>query len=72
MSHVERCFRDGFIADAPAMDKCLVRQVHQIVDNQPVIAFDVDCLAVASPGWIVVPVHVRNEGRVGHCGIAHP
>ena len=72
MSHVEGRFGDGFIADAPAMHERLVRQVHQIVDNQPVIAFDVNCLAVSGPGGIVVPVHVRNQRRVGHGGIAHP
>ena len=72
MSDVERRFGDCFIADAASVHERLVRQVHQIVDNQPVIAFDVNCLAVSCPGWIVVPVHVRNQRRVGHCGIAHP
>ena len=72
VSDIERRLRDGFIADAAAMDEGLVRQVHQIVDHQPVVAFDMNGLAVAGPGRIVVPVHVRNQRGIGHRGIAHP
>ena len=72
MGDIERRFGDGVIADAAAMHEGLVRQVHQIVDDQPVIAFDVDGLAVACPGRIVVPVHVGHQRGVGHCRIAHP
>jgi hypothetical protein len=72
MRDIERGFRDGFIADAAAMNEGLMREVHQIIDNHPVIAFDVDGLAVAGPGRIVIPVHVRNQRRIGQRRIAHP
>jgi len=72
MRDIERGFCDGFIADAATMDERLMREVHQIIDDQPVIAFDMNGLAVSGPGWIVVPVHVRNQRGISHRRIAHP
>ena len=55
----------GLLANAGAVDKGLMRQVHQVVDDQPVVALHRDQLAVAGPGRVVVPVHVGHQGRVG-------
>ena len=51
---------DGAVADARAMHECLVGQVHQVVDNQSVVALHVSGLAVSSPGRIVGPMQVRH------------
>ena len=72
MADIERGFRHGLVADAAAMHECLMGEIHQIIDDQPVIAFDMDGLAVSGPRRIVIPAHVRNQRRVGHRRIAHP
>ena len=72
MGDVERRFRHRFIADGGAVHKGLVRQIHQIVDDEAVVALHMDGLAVAGPGRIVIPVHVRHQRRIGERGIAHP
>src|SRR5262249_46770667 len=41
-------------------------------DDEAIVAFDVNGLAVASPGRIVVPVHVRHQRGIGQRRIAHP
>ena len=72
MGDVEGRLGDRIVADAGAVHKRLVRQVHQIVDDEAVVAFDVNGLAVAGPGRIVIPVHVRHQRGIGKRGIAHP
>ena len=72
MGDVERRFRHRFVADRGAVHKGLVREIHQIVDDEAVVALHMDGLAVAGPGRIVVPVHVRHQRRIGQRGIAHP
>ena len=72
MGDVERGFGDVVIADAGAMHESLVRQVHQIVDHEAVVALHMNGLAVAGPGRIVVPVHVGHQRRVRQRRIAHP
>ena len=62
-------FVDFLLADAGGMDVGFMRQVHQVVDHQPVIALDVKQAAAKSPGGVVVPLHVRDvvgvrQGRV--------
>ena len=54
------------------MHKGLVREVHQIVDHETVVAFHMNGLAVAGPVRIVVPAHVRHQRRIGQSRIAHP
>ncbi len=72
MGDVERRLGDRAIADARAVDEGLVGEIHQIVDDEPIIAFDGDELAVARPGRIVVPVQVGNLGGIGERRIARP
>ena len=72
MGRLERRFGDRIVADAGRVHEGLVRQVHQIVEHQAIVAFDVNGLAVAFPFRIVVPVQVRHLGRVGERGIARP
>ena len=72
MGDVERRLGDVLVADAGAVHEGLVGEVHQIVDHQAIVAFDVNGLAVAGPGRIVVPVHVRHQRRIGQRRIAHP
>ncbi|MNT08681.1 hypothetical protein D3C72_1434300 [compost metagenome] len=62
----------GVLTDGRAVHEGLVRQVHQVVEHQLVVAVGVDHLAVAGPFGIVVPVQVGDVGRVGQGGIAHP
>jgi hypothetical protein len=72
MGDVERRFGHRFIADGGAVHKSLVREVHEIVDDETVVAFDMNGLAVAGPAGIVVPVHVRYQRGIGQRRIAHP
>ena len=60
------------VANAGAVDKGLVGQVHQVVNHQAVVTFDVNHLAVAGPLGIVVPVHVRDQGRVSLGRVTRP
>jgi hypothetical protein len=60
------------VADRRAVHEGLVRQVHEVVDHEPVVAVDADHLAVAGPGGVVVPVHVGHERGVGLGRIAGP
>jgi hypothetical protein len=53
---LERHLGDRALADALPVDEGLVREVHQVVDDQLVAAFQVDQLAVAGPGGVVVPM----------------
>ena len=50
----------------------LVREVHQIIDHQSVIAFNVDQFAVRRPIGIVIPVQIWKTGWIGQRGISHP
>lgn len=45
-------------------------QVHQVIYEQPVVAFSEHGLFVAFPFGIVVPVHVRHQRWIGERGIA--
>ena len=62
----------GALANAAAMHKGLMCQVHQVVDHQAVIAVDGDQLAVTGPGRVVVPVEVGHQRRVGLGRVAGP
>ena len=72
MDCLHRCLRDVLVADARCVDKGFVRQIHQVVDEQPVIAFGEHGLAIAFPFGIVVPMHVGYQRRVGQRRIARP
>jgi hypothetical protein len=60
------------LTDARAVDEGLVREVHQVVDDQLVPALEVDQLAVAGPGGIVVLVQVGDQFGVGQGRVAGP
>ena len=60
------------VPDARPVHELLVRQVHQVVDDELVAAVDVDRLAVARPGGVVVVVQVRDRVRVGERRVARP
>ena len=71
--HVERRVEDGVVADAVGMHVGLVRQIHQIVDHQAIVAFEaIERAALAFPFGAVVPVKVRQDGGIGSRGIAGP
>jgi hypothetical protein len=42
------------------MDESFVGEIHQIIDNEPVIAFQRQKLAIAGPSGIVVPTQIRD------------
>ena len=58
-------FVDFLLTDAGAVHIGLVRQVHQVVDHQPVVGLDVVKPAAVGPLGVVVPLHVRDQRRVG-------
>ena len=60
------------VADAAAVHEGLMRQVHQVVDHQAVVALHPDQLAVAGPARAVVPVQVGDQRRVGQRCITRP
>ena len=73
VGHVKRGVGNGFVADGTGMDVGLVREVHQVVDDEAVVAFEVvERAALADPIGSIVPVEVRHAGRVGKGGIAGP
>ena len=72
MGRFERRLGHGAVADRGTVHIGLVRQIHQVVDHQPVVALGVDVLAVRRPGRVVVPVQVRDQSRVGQRRVAHP
>ena len=49
-----------------------MRQVHEIVDHEPVVALDMDGSPVAGPSSILIPVQVRDQRRIGERRIARP
>ena len=55
-----------------AVHERLVREVHEVVDDQLVAALEVDELAVAGPLRVVVPVQVGHAVRVGERRVARP
>ena len=61
------------MADAVGVHIGLVRQVHQIVDDKAIVAFEaIERAALAFPFVAVVPVEVRQRGGVRQSGIAGP
>ena len=72
MGRNKRRFCDFAVADAGAMHKSFMRQVHQVVHHQAVVALDGYQLAVARPGRVVVPMHVGHQRRVGFGRVAWP
>ena len=68
----ERRFGNSRLADAGALHEGLVGQVHQLVEQQAIVAVHADHLAVNGPGRGVVPVHVGHQRRVGQRGFVGP
>ena len=65
-------FVDFLLADAAGMDVGFMRQVHQVVDHQPVVALDVEHATAVGPFRVVIPVLAGNFCRVGQRGITRP
>lgn len=72
VGHVGFGFRELVVGEAVGVQELLVGEVHEVVEDQPVVAVDSDGPAVPGPLRIVVPVQVRNEIGIGHRGIAQP
>ena len=61
------------MADAVGMDVGLVGQVHQIVDDEPPVAFEAhERAALALPFEPVVPVEIGHQRLIGERRIARP
>ena len=59
--------------DAAGMDVSLVRQIHQIVDDEAVVAFEgIERAAFADPLGAVVPMEIGHFGGVGEGRVARP
>ena len=73
MRDIERRTGNRFISDAANMDVGLVRQVHQVVDHQTIVAFKtVKGTAFADPVGAVIPMEIRQLGRIREFGISRP
>ena len=72
MRRLERRFGDGAVADARSVHEGLVREIHQVVEHQAIVALDANGPAVAGPGRVVVPVQVGDQGGIGERRIAGP
>ena len=68
MCRGHRRFCDMLVADAGRVNEGFVREIHQVVDEQPIVAFREHRLAVACPFGIVVPMHVRNQRKSASAG----
>ena len=72
MGRLHRGLGDVLVTDARCVDERLVGQVHQVIDEQSVVAFGVHGLPIAFPFRIVVPMHVRHQRWIGQRGVARP
>src|SRR5215218_5893183 len=73
MRDIEGRTGDRLVADAAGMDIGLMRQVHEIVDHETVVAFQaVEGATLTHPIGAVVPMEVRDLGRVRQSGISGP
>ncbi|MBK7471676.1 MAG: hypothetical protein IPI73_14730 [Betaproteobacteria bacterium] len=68
----DRRFVDFLLADAVGVDVRLVRQVHQVVDHQPVVAGDVKEAAAVRPLRIAGPVQRGDRRGIGLRRVAWP
>ena len=53
------------LADGAGVHIGLVRQVHEVVDHQPVVGLDVEHAAAIGPFGVVVPGQLRDERGIG-------
>ncbi|EWS62703.1 hypothetical protein Y695_04066 [Hydrogenophaga sp. T4] len=67
-----RHFVDLLLPDAGRVHVGLVRQVHQVVDHEPVVAGDVVQAAAVGKGGVVLPLELRHQRGVGERGVARP
>ena len=72
MGDVKRCLCHSIISDTAGMDEGLVRQIHEIVDDQAIITRGVDHFAIACPRRIMIPVQIGHKGGIGESRIAGP
>ena len=63
---------DIHAADRAAVDVRLVREIHQVVDEQRVARFDRREVFDVMPRRIDGPRNLRQRRRIGALGIAHP
>jgi hypothetical protein len=70
--HLELGLGQLLLADARGVDELLVGEVHEVVEDELVVAVGVDRLAVACPARVVHLVHVGHGARVGQVGVAGP
>ena len=62
-----------FVTNAADVDIGLMCQIHEVVDDQPVVASEfVERAAFADPVGAIVPVKIRHLGGIGQRRIAGP
>src|SRR5215212_5281162 len=65
--------RNRFVADAAGMDIGLVGQIHEVVDDEAVVAFEaVEGAALPDPVSSIVPMEIRYFGRIRERRVAGP
>src|SRR5581483_11893333 len=69
---LRRCLLDLGLPDARRMHIRLVRQIHQVVDHQPIVAFDVVKAAAVGPFGAIGPLERMDLGGIGLRWIAWP
>ena len=73
MRHVEWRVEDRIMTDAVGVHISLVRQVHQIVDDQAVVALErVKGATFANPIGTVIPMKIGDLRRICERGITRP
>ena len=63
---------DAVGAEGSAVDELHMRQIEQVVDDQPVVPGDMEPPLDRFPRRVVVPAIVGNRRGIGTPGIAHP
>ncbi|MNR65749.1 hypothetical protein D3C85_1889280 [compost metagenome] len=61
MLKAERSFRNRIITDATTMNKSFVGEIHQVIDEQPIITIQVCITAVTGPFFMFILVKVRDK-----------
>lgn len=72
MGHLGLGLGELVAGEAVGVQELLVGEVHEVVEDQSVVAVEDDALAVPGPLRIVVPVQVGDEIGVGRRGVAEP
>ena len=69
---LHRRFRDRVGAERGRVDVAEMGEVEQVLDQQHVVAPEIEALPTGAPAGIVDPVEVLDQVRVGRRRVAHP